>query len=203
MEFETNSGSHTGHERTEKQYTESSQQPKVPTKPRCLTKVELRLLDYVDGFDRNLMCPICHGPFIDAVRIPCDHAFCRECLFEALHTQSQDRKTCPSCREVTSQEQAVPVPRFVRHMVDDLMVKCPKNSIGCDNEMRRGDVKNHIQFYCDFADVACASTDCSQAVRRKDYCQRCLHEQVSCKHCRVQLPELHLEVLQPTLNRVV
>lgn len=41
-----------------------------------------------------MKCPICIEPFIDAVRSPCFHIFCRRCITTWLETET----TCPMCR---------------------------------------------------------------------------------------------------------
>ena len=173
------------------QHATSSDSPK----PKCSERVDIRLLDYVDDYNRNLMCPICHGPFVDPCKIPCDHAFCQECLYEAIHSQTQKQKTCPSCRRNIGYQDAVPLPRFVIHMLDDLMVKCQNVTSGCEEEMRRGDAQNHVESYCSYANLACPFTECRVEVRRKDYSNGCPHEVVSCKFCKEKMMKLELKVL--------
>lgn len=157
-------------------------------------RVDLRALEYVVDFDRNLMCPICHCPFIQAQRLSCDHTFCGDCFNRAIHLQSQEVKTCPTCRTPTGEGDALPVPRFLMHLIDDLAVRCPQQIAGCNTQMRRGDVQNHVDHYCQYAEVACPSRECQLKVARRDITRDCSHQTVSCSSCDMQMTKGQLQV---------
>lgn len=161
--------------------------------PACAQPVDLRLLDYVDGFDKNLMCPICHCPFVGATKLPCDHTFCRMCVIRALQNQHQAEETCPSCRTVVSNKDFSPVPRFIVHMIDDLMVKCPAHEKGCPKTMRRGDVLYHIDSDCEYCDVDCPEPKCGMPIPRYRHGEECLHEVVPCNDCKEQIMKFGLK----------
>ena len=149
--------------------------------------VDLRMLEYVDGYDKNLMCPICHCPFVEGTKLPCDHTFCKHCVLRAFQSQSQERKTCPSCRSDVNTLNLMPVPRFIGHMVDDLMVRCPNHTEGCTKTLRRSDVQYHADTDCQFAEVECPLSSCRLRILRKLCGSDCLHGYVDCTACQTKL----------------
>lgn len=159
-----------------------------------ITVVDYRGLDFLDTVDRNLLCPICHCPFIKGSRLDCDHTFCSDCLRRALQAQTASIKTCPSCRTVVETPAGFPVPRFVVHMIDDLRVKCPQHAAGCMKQLRKGDVESHIRFYCEYAELPCPSPTCSMTITRKQHLGECLHGVVNCPDCKVELMKRDLQV---------
>jgi len=171
-------------------------------RPRSKESVDLRLLDYVSDFDRNLMCPICCCPLIQPVRLDCDHTFCQHCLRRALQAQADDKRSCPTCRKFTKETDALPVPRFLVHMIDELIVKCPKYTDGCEARLKRGDVEDHVTLYCEHAEVACPSIMCALTISRKDYRKECLHCIVACGNCQMQLMERELQVCSHVTMRL-
>ncbi|XP_067672463.1 uncharacterized protein [Haliotis asinina] len=49
--------------------------------------------------ERHLTCSICMGVFTDPATLQCQHTFCRSCLLQYIHTQSETRHVrCPTCR---------------------------------------------------------------------------------------------------------
>lgn len=79
-------------------------------------------------------------------------------------------------------------------MLDDLTVKCPSSSKGCQEKLPRSSVHDHIRKYCPFADVVCPAEDCSASVLRRDFAKgRCLHGEVRCQDCGDALLERDLE----------
>ena len=155
--------------------------------------VDTRLLEYVSDVDRNLMCPICRCPFIDPLRLSCDHTYCKLCLKRSWYNQTSSLKTCPTCRKAASELDALPIPRFLLHMIDDLMVKCPKSASGCDKRLKRSDVQSHVDNYCHYTDMPCPSKDCRQKTPRRYLTNNCRHVTATCEHCNLQMPELELE----------
>lgn len=158
------------------------------------THIDLRLLDYVSEIDRNLLCPICHCPFIKPVRLPCDHSFCRQCLEKTFQAQTQDTKTCPTCRVPTEESNTASVPRFLIHLIDDLSVHCPNRSAGCTAQLRRGDVQSHVDHYCEYAETACPDKECKLRVRKTHGRTECPHTAMSCEKCDMQVMEDVMQV---------
>ena len=168
----------------------------LPPKPRT-SPVDFRSLEYVGSYDHNLMCAICHCPFVTPVKLDCDHFFCEKCINLALMHQENDVKCCPTCRRKTSQNSIVPVPKIINRMLDELLVRCPAQKEGCAEELVRGTVQHHVDRYCSFSEVECPSDKCSRTVKRADAGKkRCLHNNVRCHYCDLLFMEQDLETHQ-------
>ena len=176
----------------------------VLQKPK-VDPIDLRSLEYVGSFDHNLMCAICHCPFVSPVKLECDHYFCRSCVNQAMTHQTVDARCCPTCRRKTNRT-PVQAPKIIGHILDELKIKCPFYSLGCTEEFTRGSVQNHVDRYCDYSEVACPSLNCSRTVERKDVtANRCLHHVVRCKDCRFSFMERDLKyhrIVQCTRGKV-
>ena len=162
---------------------------------RSLHPVDLRALEYVDSYDHNL---ICHSPLVKPVRLECEHVFCRHCVNEAVYHQGRDlgtnSTTCPSCRRNLDHRKIVPVTKVLTHILDELRVKCPFKDDGCCEIKPRGDVQDHVDKYCNYAEIECPMKSCSLTLRRKDaQGQQCLHNEVKCQDCEDPLMEKDLE----------
>lgn len=164
-----------------------------PTKPLV---VDLTALEYVGPFDHNLMCAICHSPFVHPVKVDCGHVFCEDCIGQALDHQNLGHQTCPTCRGKANEISIVPVPKILDQILDELLVKCPLSSQGCTAEIPRGSVQDHINQYCEYLEIECPfNSDCSEPVQRKYLWQdkwqnRCLHNFVQCSVCGDMVIEL-------------
>ncbi|KAL2039866.1 hypothetical protein N7G274_007267 [Stereocaulon virgatum] len=161
--------------------------------------VDLRSLEYVDPYDHNLMCAICHSPFVCPVRLECDHVFCQRCVNDAMSYQDRDSRvyivSCPSCRRKIENRAIAPVPKILSHILDDLRVKCPLEFLGCPEVTARGDVQDHVDKYCAYAEVECSSESCLLTVLRKDLVKGgCLHRVVNCEDCERSFMEKDLEI---------
>lgn len=158
--------------------------------------IDMRLLDYIGNYDTNLMCPICRCPFVDPVILfDCDHCFCRDCLHQTWTERAPNglKGNCPTCR--TSSRLAGPgaVSKILSNILDDLVVACPKYDDGCMQQIKRGEVQDHINLYCPYAWVECPDEACELPVRRKD-AQSCLHHGASCIDCHETSNMANLEV---------
>lgn len=78
-------------------------------------------------------------------------------------------------------------------MLDELRVKCPNHKAGCTWADKRSDAQDHVELYCDHAQVECASPDCRLGVLQKDFHKGCLHYTVSCEHCHTSMMKKDLE----------
>ncbi|KAL9114552.1 MAG: hypothetical protein Q9187_007464 [Circinaria calcarea] len=166
-------------------------QPEALSIPSALNRVDFQDLEYVEGYDENLMCAICHCPFVSPVRLDCDHVFCQSCVHRAMeHSES-----CPTCRKrSTEQPEGVPVPKLIQSMLDGLLVKCPLREEGCTETMTRGSVQDHIDQYCDYTKVKCPWERCTLKARRKDAKKLwCQHSMLSCRDCRQDIMERDLD----------
>lgn len=145
--------------------------------------LDFRSLTYMASVDENLMCPICHAPFVDPVDTECDHTFCRVCIGQAL-THSEH---CPIDRYPLSRQ--APLSRshkIVINQLDALLVKC----VCCENPIPRSMLQNHVDRYCKDALVKCPGKTCDQVVKRELSDKGCLHYDVTCPDCK----ETHQEI---------
>ncbi|KAK0512373.1 hypothetical protein JMJ35_005501 [Cladonia borealis] len=169
-----------------------------PTRRRSHHPVDLRALDYVDSYDHNLMCAICHSPFVRPVTLECEHVFCQRCISETMFHQGQDLRTdsatCPSCRRKLHHPATTPVTKILNQILDELRVNCPFRSAGCREVKHRGQIQDHVDKYCDYVEVECPLETCLLPVQRKDIREpRCLHGLVKCEDCRMSFLEKELE----------
>lgn len=156
--------------------------------------IDLRALEYVGNYDHNLMCAICHCPFVFPVKLGCEHVFCQRCVNQAMTHQGRNSRTCPSCRRRIDQLTITPVPKILEHILDELLVKCPHESEGCHEEIPRCRVQDHMLKYCPYSEVECPSEDCVLTVQRKDsIVGRCLHQMVHCQDCEQSVMEKYLD----------
>lgn len=158
--------------------------------------VDLRLLDYIVEPDPNLLCAICRCPFVDPVVLTeCDHCFCRDCIRQSWSTYTPlgPRGDCPTCRTPAKLGPRSATSKILVNILDDLAVKCPQNVEGCTNQVKRGEVQDHVNLYCGYASIECTAPDCELPVRRKDVGQGCLHFGVSCLSCHANMHVANLE----------
>ncbi|MCJ1335425.1 hypothetical protein MMC09_000695 [Bachmanniomyces sp. S44760] len=153
-------------------------------------RVDLRSLEYVASFDRNLMCAICHCAFVNPVRLTCDHVFCLECVTSALANQSRTTRCCPSCRFPVKELYGA-VPKLIHNMLDELLVRCPNQKDGCKLEVARGDVQHHVDQYCLFTQITCPDEYCSLTIQRQllNDDDTCRHLLVTCEECSEEMME--------------
>ncbi|KAJ5782588.1 Zinc finger RING-type [Penicillium paradoxum] len=155
--------------------------------------IDLRSLDLVSEYDSHLMCPICHCPFVEPVRLECDHVFCGSCLSSAITTfrsTDSDEFPCPSCRNPT-QTVSVSVPRLLINMCDEIRVRCPLITEGCQEIIPRGHVQSHVEKYCGYRLVPCPDDSCEQMTRSKDVGmdRKCIHAVRRCSRCEEDVLE--------------
>ena len=159
------------------------------------SNIDLRELEYASDYDPHLMCPICHVPFIEPIRLKCDHVFCNTCFVE--YTAHPNNTRCPSCRaplEKSSQEQSS-VPRLLVNMCDDLQVKCPYQQSGCSAIIPRGHVQHHADNQCDWRPVRCPDESCDQTLPWKYRDQGgCRHGLIRCERCERDVPEWKMDI---------
>lgn len=177
-----------------------SWKPGLSTRPQRpqLNPVDLRALEYVGTYDHNLMCAICYCPFVSAVRLPCEHVFCLRCVNDAMTISGTGFRpssvNCPSCRRMTHASEIASMPKILDRMLDDLMVRCPLKDEGCNEQVQRCEVQQHVDKKCAYSEVACPAEDCMFFVLRKDVeKQRCLHGMLQCEDCNESFMERDLE----------
>jgi hypothetical protein len=164
-------------------------------------KVDLRSLEYVSDFDDQLMCAICRCPYIQPIRLQCDHIFCQRCFdraqaFTANNTApTSTGAKCPSCRSPVNKVY-LSIPRIVTNMIDDLKVRCPLEKEGCVDIVTRGFAQTHVDKYCKYTPIDCPDQACSKKTPRKDLDpDKCLHTIVPCSNkCETMVVLQDMEV---------
>jgi len=141
---------------------------------RVEATIDLRVLDHVSEYDSNLMCPICHVPFIDPVVLDCDHTFCEDCFEEYRNGgPSTERSKCPACRSyhLGGSRKAS---RLIRNMCNEIQVRCPNND--CKAVAARGYIEQHVSRECPEQEMPCPDQTCSRKTKRKNFVpEQCIH----------------------------
>ncbi|KAF2145411.1 uncharacterized protein K452DRAFT_220392 [Aplosporella prunicola CBS 121167] len=165
-----------------------------PPKSRFAATLNLARLDLVSPCDPNLNCPICIAPMVNPKKLRCDHIFCHDCIYQTFAFQSGPYPTCPMCRRrVDAGEDVMDVPRVLKQMLDDLIVKCPNHELGCGWKAKRGEAQEHMDYFCDYRLVECPSENCVEAMMHKDVHRGCLHKYIVCEDCGERMMEVELE----------
>ena len=171
--------------------------PVLSQRPQ-LDPVDPRALEYVSPYDHNLMCAICYCPFVNAVRLPCEHVFCQRCVNDAMTIGGTGSRpssvNCPSCRRMIHTSELTSMPKILDRMLDDLMVRCPLKDEGCNEQVQRCEVQQHVDKKCAYSEVECPVENCLLSILRKDLeKQRCLHRMLQCEDCNAFFMERDLE----------
>lgn len=86
------------------------------------------------------------------------------------------------------------MPRILDRMLDDLMVRCPLKDEGCNEQVQRCEVQQHVDKKCAYSEVECPAENCMLSTLRKDAeKQRCLHGMLQCEDCNQFFMEQDLE----------
>lgn len=156
-------------------------------------EVDLRALEFASTIDDNLICSVCHCPFIKPIiTAECEHIFCADC-FESS-SSSQQTATCPFCRTRIDRDKIRKAPRALSNMTDDLKVKCPLWKKGCEVISTRGSIQSHIEKYCGYVEFDCLGRDCTQKTAKRELGMGCRHHLVDCQDCHDSIMAMHLEV---------
>jgi hypothetical protein len=161
----------------------------VPAVPE---DVDLRALDYVVPPNENLICAICASAFVTPMELGCGHIFCKQCLYDHLQSGIQSASTCPKCRQDV--DGVSPVSTILSHLLDELEVECPNRSSGCDLQIKRYTIRDHVLQYCPFAEVPCPLPDCELFIERRYAGEDCLHGYIECEDCLEQIMEKDMHV---------
>lgn len=78
---------------------------------------------------------------------PCQHAFCRTCLWSALDAAT-GLSHCPYCRTQVGDSQFRDAPPLLHAMVDSLRVRCPEEGCGyvCERQHLRAHQQQHVSW---------------------------------------------------------
>ncbi|ESO82790.1 hypothetical protein LOTGIDRAFT_211441 [Lottia gigantea] len=122
--------------------------------------------------NEGLFCGICRGVLEDPVQAPCEHAFCRVCIYEWLLTEH----TCPEDRQVLLLHDLKPLFRYMKNDLNKLKIKCRNSLKGCNYSCNLEFISAHTRE-CKFEIMTCPNMECSDSILKMD-----LHDHL--KECR-------------------
>lgn len=82
-------------------------------------------------------------------------------------------------------------------MVDELIVECLHESLGCTHTCQRQLLDSHLRDACQYVQVTCTEDGCIETVLRKDigsHSHGCAHRVVSCDACEKTVKASELDV---------
>ncbi|KAL9097067.1 MAG: hypothetical protein Q9165_001031 [Trypethelium subeluteriae] len=154
--------------------TTNSTSKRLRHPPHRNPTLDLRALELLHPCDPNLICPICHSPFVEPTQLSCEHIFCGSCIAQTWAAQAGRLKSCPQCRARVGTGNVLPngrgVSRVVVAMLEELRVRCPyagrggrgrgrgrdwlageeeeeEEEDGCGSVVARGEVRDHVERY--------------------------------------------------------
>ncbi|KAL7411276.1 hypothetical protein BDY24DRAFT_143448 [Mrakia frigida] len=139
----------------------------------------------LDSINQNLICCLCHSPFINPAQTPCSHVFCSSCITQAI----SHSPTCPVDRRDLTLADLKEAPVVIRNMVDELLVKC-----SCSELVQRQDFVSHKKSVCGFLLVLCG---CEVKLLRKDmeaHLETCEHRMTECELCEGKMKVMEVEL---------
>ncbi|KAH9942272.1 uncharacterized protein BXZ73DRAFT_74557 [Epithele typhae] len=127
--------------------------------------------NYLESPNPNLLiqaiqcCCICRSPFIGPYTTrTCFHTFCYECIASAITVNQQ----CPIDRTPLALADLQPADPLIRNLVDELVVNCPRQSLGCRAVCQRHLLPVHLKDACQYLEITCPEESCSCRVLKKD-----------------------------------
>ena len=129
-------------------------------------------------FLEELKCPICLELVSDPVQTSCGHLFCRKCIKEA--------ETCPVDRESFSASSD----HYNERRVRNFKVNCPNKGRGCQWQGELGDADTHKSTNCSYVIVACTNDGCDLEMERRHLdnhlSKSCSQRRYTCPYCSHQ-----------------
>ncbi|CAF3454863.1 unnamed protein product [Rotaria socialis] len=103
------------------------------------------LYEYIDkeSIGSDLICLLCHNPFIDPTVTQCGDTYCRQCIEKDMRNGSH----CPSqsCNQLLSTDHLIPPSHNFISILDKLKVRCQL----CEKtNINRGTFDEHIKTSC-------------------------------------------------------
>ncbi|KAI0371179.1 hypothetical protein BV20DRAFT_942559 [Pilatotrama ljubarskyi] len=131
--------------------------------------------NYLDTPNVNLVCCICRSPFLDPCTArTCSHTFCYDCISHAIAVNRQ----CPIDRTPLSLHDLAPADPVIRNLVDELIVICPNEHLGCSYTCQRLLLPIHLTDTCQYVQVACPDGNCTARILKRDVEKHRCHETV-------------------------
>lgn len=97
-----------------------------------------------ENVPEDLICSICMTVPADPLITPCDHIFCRTCIYQAL----SDRRLCPIDRRPCALDQLQRLDGLSSRIWSGIQVKCGGHDSGCAWRGSITDYSAHVQNNC-------------------------------------------------------
>ena len=137
--------------------------------------------------DSTLVCPICSNILKDPVQCPNEHYFCRSCIEEHLH---QNSETCPMCQHHVTTETLTKPPRLLTNMLKNLKIGCDHADRGCQEFIKLDFLDHHVKN-CGYSPTACTNPGCFEIVNQHEKEQHeselCRFRMIFCDDCKQQV----------------
>ena len=135
--------------------------------------------EFVSNPPDELNCSIC----LSVLRDPnltscCGNHFCQSCISRIKNK----RNPCPLCQE---QDFTVMLDKFFVRRVNELKIKCPNSSHGCEWVGELGSIGKHLDVSCGFVEVTCDYCQSEDILRQNlaDHKKVCPSRPYSCEYC--------------------
>ena len=134
----------------------------------------------------KLNCSVCLKVLKDPVQCPNEHCFCRSCIQRCL----RDNKTCPMCKHPLTEETLTKLPRIVKEMWENLMIRCDYENRGCQELIKLEFLDRHVSS-CGYSPTRCTNAGCAEVINQheKERHERelCQFRKIVCQDCGEQV----------------
>ncbi|KAI8583007.1 hypothetical protein K450DRAFT_225891 [Umbelopsis ramanniana AG] len=157
-----------------------------------MAEVDLHNLTFTETVNANLICCICHAPFVEPMASPCGHIFCESCIYQALESASQ----CPVDRSPLALSDLKTAVKIIHNMVNELQTYCPRVSFGCNHVGQRHMIEHHLKNDCEYTLLPCELEECGELILKKDmnsHVETCRYRMSECMMCRKKMRAFELE----------
>ncbi|KAG2180268.1 hypothetical protein INT43_004057 [Umbelopsis isabellina] len=157
-----------------------------------MAEVDLHSLTFTETVNPNLICCICHAPFVEPMASPCGHIFCESCIYQALESAPQ----CPVDRSPLALSDLQTAVKIIHNMVNELQAHCPRSSFGCTYVGQRHLITHHLNSECEYTPLPCELDECSELVLKKDmnsHVETCQYRMSECLMCKKKMRAFELE----------
>jgi uncharacterized protein YjbI with pentapeptide repeats len=149
--------------------------------------------DYVNlaEVDEDLLCKICLKPLVNPVAGTCGHAYCEECIHEAIYGEEGE---CPACGVDLDKRELQPVAGIVKNLLGKIPVYCPNKSSGCTHVGHRIDLPKHVES-CERTPCAGRADGCpvqSNPAVLAVHTETCQYVKVACQYDGAMIPRQHM-----------
>ena len=131
-------------------------------------------------------CSVCLKVLKDPVQCPNEHYFCRSCIQRSL----RDNKTCPMCKHPLTEETLTKLPRIVKEMWENLMIRCDYENRGCGELIKLEFLDRHVSS-CGYSPTRCTNAGCAEVINRHEKEQHehelCQFRKIFCDDCGEQV----------------